>query len=100
MKRLALFTYLFIYLFIYLSLFILKETETETAWVERAQRDRERETENPQVGSALAEPDAGLDLTNCEIMTWAETKSQMLNQLSHPGASKDFIYFFYLKKFF
>ena len=23
---------------------------------------------------------------NCEIMTWAETKSQMLNQMSHPGA--------------
>ena len=28
----------------------------------------------------------GLDLTTQEIMTWAETKSQMLNWLSHPGA--------------
>ena len=27
----------------------------------------------------------GLDLTNYEIMTWADIKSQMLNQLSHPG---------------
>ena len=34
-------------------------------------------------GSELsAEPDAGLELTNCEIMTRAETKSQTPN----PGA--------------
>ena len=33
-----------------------------------------------------AEPDAGLDLMNYEIMTWAEIKSWTLNQLSHPGA--------------
>ena len=32
------------------------------------------------------EPDAGLKLMNHEIMTWAKIKSQMLNQLSHPGA--------------
>ena len=30
-----------------------------------------------------AEPDMGLNLTNCRIMTWAENKSQMLNWLSH-----------------
>ena len=42
------------------------------------------------------EPDAGLELMNCEIMTWAETKSQMLNQLSHAGtlALFTFNYFF------
>ena len=33
-----------------------------------------------------AEPDLGLELTNCEIMTLAEIKSQMLNGLNHPGA--------------
>ena len=33
-----------------------------------------------------AEPDMGLEPTNREIMTWAETESQMLNWLSHPGA--------------
>ena len=33
-----------------------------------------------------AEPDVGLDLTNRAIMTRAEIKSRMLNQLSHPGA--------------
>ena len=31
------------------------------------------------------EPDAGLELTNCEIMTWAEIKSQTPDRLSHPG---------------
>ena len=34
-----------------------------------------------------AEPDGGLKLTNCEIITWAEIK-QTLNGLSHPGAPK------------
>ena len=32
------------------------------------------------------EPDAGLNLTNCEIMTRAEIKSWTLNRLSHPGS--------------
>ena len=32
------------------------------------------------------EPDVGLKLTNCKIMTWAQTKSWMLNWLSYPGA--------------
>ena len=31
-------------------------------------------------------PNAELDPTNCEIMTWAEVKSQTLNWLSHSGA--------------
>ena len=35
---------------------------------------------------ASTEPDVGLELTNCEMVTWAEVKSQMFNQLSHPGA--------------
>ena len=30
-----------------------------------------------------SEPDEGLDLTNCVIMTWAEIKSRTLNLLSH-----------------
>ena len=32
------------------------------------------------------EPNTGLDLTNGESMTWAKTKSGMLNPLSHPDA--------------
>ena len=43
---------------------------------------RERERENPK----QAEPNAGLHLTNREIVAWAEMKSQMLKWLSHPGA--------------
>ena len=40
-----------------------------------------------QAGSTLSpEPDVELDPTNCEILTWAEIKIWMLNQLSHPGA--------------
>ena len=36
--------------------------------------------------AASADPDVGLELTDCEIMTWA--KSQTLSGLSHPGAPK------------
>ena len=39
---------------------------------------RKRQTQNPKQapGSELsAEPNAGLELTNCEIMTWAEVGS-------------------------
>ena len=53
----------------------------------RGGTERERERRNPKKASAVStEPDAGLDLTNCEIMTLVEIKSWMLNQLSHPGA--------------
>ena len=48
---------------------------------------RERETENAKQTPPCqrAEPRAGPELTNCEIMTRAKTKSQMLKLLSHPG---------------
>ena len=51
-------------------------------------RKRERERERPtQAGFVLgAEPDAGLYLTNHEIMTRATIKSRTLSQLSHPDA--------------
>ena len=41
-----------------------------------------------------AKPHVGLELTNHEIMTWAETKSLMLNQLSHPGSLYIFFSFY------
>ena len=34
------------------------------------------------------EPDAGLEFTNHEIMTLAETKSHAVNQMSHSGAPR------------
>ena len=48
--------------------------------------DREGERIPSRLYAIRAEPDTGLELTNCKIMTSAETKSQTLNQLSHPGA--------------
>ena len=60
---------------------------------------RERGTEGQREGDRIpsrlhtvsAEPDVGLKLTKHEIMIWAETKSQNLNWLSHPGTS-EFVY--------
>ena len=49
-----------------------------------AERGGERESQaGPGAGST--EPNNGLKSTNCEIMTWAEIKSWVLNWLIHPG---------------
>ena len=41
--------------------------------------EREREGENPKKAHAVTtEPDAGLRLTNREVMTWANSKSGCL----------------------
>ena len=63
-------------------------------WAEEKQRVRERESE----------ADFMLNIVWCEtrsrdskIMTWAKTKSQVLNSLSHPGAPK---VIFLLKDFY
>ena len=50
------------------------------------QRERERERIPSRFHTVSAEPYVRLKLTNYEIMTQAEIKSQMPNQLSHPGA--------------
>ena len=49
-------------------------------------RQRHRERIPSRLPTISMEPDAGLNLTNHEIMTRAETKSWMVNQLGHPGA--------------
>ena len=58
------------------------------------EREREREREGERIPSRLnavsTEPTMWLDLMNCEIMTWAKIKNQMLNSLSHPGANRIF----------
>ena len=51
--------------------------ERQSVSRERADREREREGDTQsEAGSSLravsTEPDAGLQLMNCEIMTWAE----------------------------
>lgn len=48
------------------------------------QRERERERIPSRLRTASIEPGSGLELTNCEILTWAAIKSWTLNQLSHP----------------
>ena len=67
-----------------ISVFLCKfEREKEDAYAqaEEGQAEREREA---LAGSSLVstEPDTGLKLTNCEIMTSAEIKSRTLNQPS------------------
>ena len=51
----------------------------------RGGAERGRERIPSRLHTFSAEPDAGLKLTNHEIMTRAEIKSKMLIQLSHPG---------------
>ena len=67
-------------------LFIYFERETKRERMSRG----EAETEGERIPSRLcddsAEADVGLELTNREIMTQAESRSRMLNRLSHPGA--------------
>ena len=83
------FFHLLLLTFFFLSLFLYFEREQERALAER-QRERERERERERIPSSLrtlsAESDAGLELRNHEITTWAKIKSWTLNALSHPGS--------------
>ena len=76
------------FLFLFLNLFtvyLFWERERESVHVRGGGAEREGEREF-QAGSTLsAVPSPGLDLTNDEIITRAEIKSQSLNQLSHAG---------------
>ena len=63
--------------FFFLSLFVYFERE----------RERERAGKEQREGVST-EPDAGVELTSHEIVTLAETKSLMPNQLSHPGTPR------------
>ena len=60
------------------SFFILRERER----VGEGQRGRLPS----RLRTASTEPDVGLELTNCEIVTSTGTKRQTLNGRSHPGA--------------
>ena len=63
-------------------MFIYFERERERAQVGEGQRERIPS----RLHTVSTEPDVGFNPLHPEIMTWAETKSQMLRQLSHPGA--------------
>ena len=74
----------------------MRQRETEH---EQGGAEREGDTES-EVGSRLwavsTEPDAGLELTNCEIMTWAEVRcltdraTQVPHILSHSNRKLKF----------
>ena len=73
-KFVSLFHLICVNLFIYFNIYLfLRQRETEHEW--GRVREREGDTES-ETGSRLwavsTEPDAGLELTNREIMTWAE----------------------------
>ena len=72
----------FSFISLFLGLFIYFEKE---GWWGEMGRERERES---QAGSnaVSTEPDVGLSLRNCEILTRAEIKNWMLNWKNHPGA--------------
>ena len=75
----------------FLQFFLNLFRERESMWAGEGQRERERRQRIPsRLSTVSAEPHTGLDPMNCEITTWAEVKSWMLNWLSHPGASSIF----------
>ena len=62
-----------------------RESESERAREreQAGQGQTEGETESQADYTIIAKPDMGLELTNCEIVTLAKIKSQMLNRLRH-----------------
>ena len=71
-------------------MFIYLFREIEHTWAltqaEQAHREKGRKGIPSRFHTVSAQSNIGLELTNCEIMTWAKVKSKMLNWLSHPGA--------------
>ena len=60
----------FVSLFFLMFIYFERERERERERTNMHRRGRERERENPkQLLAVSTDPDAGLDLPNCEIMT-------------------------------
>ena len=57
-----------------------------------SRREKERKSEAGSVAVGAVGLRRGVPSHNLKIMTWAKTKSQLLNQLSHPGAPEDMIF--------
>ena len=49
-------------------------------------REKGRKRISTWLCAVSTQPDAGLHLSNCEVMTSAKIKKRTPNQLSHPGA--------------
>ena len=64
----------------------MRERERERKRESTLKGQRERKRERIPAGTApSAQSPMRDELTNCEIVTWAEIESRTLNQLSHPG---------------
>ena len=63
-----------------------------------AEREGDRKRGPSRLCTVSTDPDAKLEPTNCEIMTWAKINSQTLNQLSHSGTLREILldYIFHL----
>ena len=70
-----------------------RERESEPEWG-RGETEREREKIPSRLYTVSTQPDTGLELTNCEMVTLANIRSRSLNQLSHPGAPTFFLSLF------
>ena len=88
---------LFLRFFVFCCFFFL-EKEKERACTSQGKAEGEGERIPSRLRAVSAEPNAGFDLTNREIMTWAETNSQTLHPLSHPGAPQMLSFNFYCQE--
>ena len=78
-----------------LLMFILGEREREREWVSGAgmaagEGGRGKQRIPSRFCAVSAQPNSGLDLMNCEIMTWHETKSRTLNWATQVPRKTDF----------
>ena len=70
----------FVMSFFFLTFIYLWETQRDRAQAEEGKREKETQNSKQPPGSEQAvstEPDAGLEATNHEIMTWAEVDAQL-----------------------
>ena len=76
-----------VWIWFYFLMFYFWETERQNMSRGGAEREGDSRIQS-RLWAVSTEPNVGLELTNREIMTWSEVGSQMLNRLSHPGASE------------
>ena len=75
------------------NIFLLVYFERERESTSRGGAESKTNRIPSRLQTVSAEPNVGLELKNCEIMTsWAEIKSQSLNWLHHPGTPFHLIY--------
>ena len=78
--------------FCFISFIWEQESMLMQAQAGEGYRERGRERIPGTLRVVSAEPHSGFNLMNQEIVTWADIKSQTLNQLSHPGPLRILLY--------